>query len=252
MHIILLFASIIVFFLLFVFVFLCLSLCLYLNFFVGPSREKYEYVSKKKSDNYNNTEEIILAFYPTFNIPKSNPFHKFVMVFMEYIGHKYGHVEIVDRNGSLTGIFVGQSIHIGIKRPLMKYDSFHFKTTLLKKKKLREYIKWKKKNSAFNYTIYLIFKKFYCGDNRFFCSELVSEAFKYADILDSRIWPLSHKISPDLLYSFLKEDLINDSPTLKKRREKLYSVVFPDTHYENKINYSDDGEVSDIDTDEDC
>lgn len=161
---------------------------------------------------FSSNSKIGIAFYTTDNIPRTNYFHKFVMHLMGCIGHRYGHVEAQDRNFRHWGIYSGQGIHTQEERK--RFDSkgkYSYYTIVVKNSqynKFFEFFSKNKKESSFNYSIYLAFTTFNMGSKSFFCSQLIAEALLYAGIYSRLKWPESYKITPDILFSLMKDDLV--------------------------------------------
>jgi len=155
----------------------------------------------------NSTKDIGIGFYTTDNTPDTWWFHKISMSVMRCKGHKYAHVEAIDDQERFYGIYSGQQIHTMERRKFFdrggKYEYYTLTVTQDQHKKFYNFFSKKKKNSRFNYSVYLIFTRCDMGSNRFFCSQLIAEALLSAGIFSRHKWPRSYKITPDILFSLL-------------------------------------------------
>lgn len=160
-------------------------------------------------DYHSNKAFIGLSFYPTQKTPRRSIFHIFCMWVMTFIGYKYGHVEAQDESCRFYGIYFGEGIHRAVHRNRGKevYDFFQIQVTRDQYNLFFEFFKKKENNSKFNYSIYLIFTRFYCGEDRYFCSQLISSALLYAGIVGGREWDNPAKITTDCLFDLLKKRL---------------------------------------------
>lgn len=164
--------------------------------------------------NFERTYCIGFAFTRSEDEPVHGFWSKALQKVINKMGRKFSHVNSVDKSGIFYTIYLNGVVHARKRdKSTQNYLYCHLKVTRQQYADYYNYIaKYIERSVKYDTSALLswcsplayLYRCFYCGETRVFCSDLIVLALVNANIINSSRVPYSKSVSPDILMEILK------------------------------------------------